>query len=42
MLGTAEGLELEWLENEENFDIGEGLRLVFGALLNGLKPPTPR
>lgn len=36
MLGIAEGLELEWLENEEDFDIGEGLRLVFRALLDGL------
>ncbi len=37
-LGAAEGLELEWLENEEYFDIGEGLRLVFGAMLDGLRP----
>ncbi|WP_287153817.1 TetR/AcrR family transcriptional regulator [Candidatus Solincola tengchongensis] len=36
MLGAAEGLELEWLENEEHFDIGEGLKLVFGAMLDGL------
>lgn len=40
MLGAAEGLELEWLENEEYFDIGEGLRLVFGALLDGLGAET--
>ncbi|MGQ9703739.1 MAG: TetR/AcrR family transcriptional regulator [Actinomycetota bacterium] len=42
MLGIAEGLELEWLENEEDFDIGEGLRLVFRALLDGLKTGEKR
>jgi|YelNatPaOPRAMG01_1025707.scaffolds.fasta_scaffold02932_12 AcrR family transcriptional regulator len=42
LLGTAEGLELEWLENEEYFDIGEGLKMVFGALLDGLEAEEKR
>lgn len=36
ILGVAEGLELEWLENED-FDLREGLHLVLGNLFAGLR-----
>lgn len=36
ILGIVEGLELEWLENED-FDLREGLHLVLGTLFEGLR-----
>ena len=37
LLGITEGLEIEWLENEDDFDLGEGLEMVFANLYQGLK-----
>lgn len=37
ILGIAEGLELEWLENED-FNLREGLHIVLGSLFESLRP----
>lgn len=37
LLGIVEGLELEWLENEDYFDLRDGLRMVLDAFFKGLK-----
>jgi AcrR family transcriptional regulator len=37
VLGITEGLEVEWLENESEFSMGEGLRHVMGLLLDSMK-----
>jgi len=37
LLGITEGLEIEWLENEDDFDLEEGLEVVFTNLFQGFK-----
>lgn len=37
MLGITEGLELEWLENEDDFNLDKALREVMDLLLENLK-----
>jgi len=37
LLGITEGLEVEWLENEDDFDLKKGLEMVFTNLIQGLK-----
>jgi AcrR family transcriptional regulator len=37
LLGITEGLELEWLENEDEFDMDKAFREVMGILLEHLK-----
>ena len=37
LLGITEGLEIEWLENEDDFDLEKGLEMVFANLYQGLK-----
>ena len=37
LLGITEGLEIEWLENEDDFDLEKGLEMVFSNLYQGLK-----
>ena len=37
ILGIAEGLEVEWLENEEEFSMRESLPLVIDMVISGLK-----
>jgi AcrR family transcriptional regulator len=37
LLGITEGLEIEWLENEDDFDLKKGLEMVFTNLFQGFK-----
>jgi AcrR family transcriptional regulator len=37
LLGITEGLEIEWLENEDDFDLEKGLEMVFTNLFQGFK-----
>ncbi|GAH00481.1 unnamed protein product, partial [marine sediment metagenome] len=37
LLGITEGLEIEWLENEDAFDLKKGLEMVFANLFQSLK-----
>lgn len=37
VLGIAEGMEIEWLENEDEFDLRRGLELVYTTLFEGLR-----
>lgn len=37
ILGTTEGIELEWLENEESFPIKRALKDAYNLILKGLK-----
>jgi TetR/AcrR family transcriptional regulator len=37
LLGIAEGLELEWLENEEEFSMRDALPEIMGIVVDGLR-----
>ena len=37
LLGITEGLEIEWLENEDDFDLEKGLEMVFDNIYQGFK-----
>jgi AcrR family transcriptional regulator len=37
LLGITEGLEIEWLENEDDFELKKGLEMVFTNLFQGLR-----
>jgi len=37
LLGIAEGLEIEWLENEDDFDLGRGMEMAYTNLFHGLR-----
>jgi len=36
LLGIVEGLEIEWLENEEEFDLREGLEMAYTVFIKNL------
>ena len=36
LLGITEGLEIEWLENEEEFDLREGLEMAYSVLIRNI------
>ncbi len=36
LLGIAEGLELEWLENEEEFSMRDALLEIMGIVIAGI------